>query len=294
MARALKAVAPKEVKPAKPKILVWGKAKTGKTYSAIDFPDCYVIDCEGGATLDHYVEKMKKANALYLGPADGANDMDAVIEEVVTLATTKHDRKTLVIDSISHLINTQISKTLEGMERAGEKPAFGSEKKPAMQKYRRLMRWLDMLDMNVVLTAHEKASWVGGEQVGFTYDGPEKTEYALHLAFQVFEQGPSRKARVTASRYLQFPKGSVIDWSFDSFANQFGRDIIYGKVEQVKLATPEQIARFNELMGVVKLDQKVIDKWNDAVDDIADMTAADIQARIDYLNKLLPKQGAAA
>ena len=289
MARELKAVEPKIIKPPKPKILLYGKPKTGKTYSAIEFPDCYVIDAEGGASLDHYVEKMKKSNARYLGPADGANDMDVVIEEVITLATTKHDRKTLVIDSLSKLINTQISKTLEHMERTGEKSAFGNEKKPAMQKFRRLIRWLDAIDMNIVIISHEKANWSNGEQVGVAPDAPEKLEYELHLAFQIFEQGPSRKARVTASRYLQFPKNSIMDWSFDGFANQFGRDIIFGDVKQLTLATTEQIDRFKELIEAVKVDPKIMEKWADACDDIADLTSEDIQKRIDWMAAKLPK-----
>ena len=65
--------------------------------------------------------------------------------------------------------------------------------------------------------------------------------------------------------------------------------MIESEVTQVQMATPEQITRFNDLMKIVKLDQKVIDKWSDTTDNLEDLSTDDMKKRIDYMTALLPK-----
>ena len=61
---ALKAKAPEEVKPTKPKMLISGESGVGKTMFALDFPKPYLFDTEGGATREQYQDKLKKSGAL--------------------------------------------------------------------------------------------------------------------------------------------------------------------------------------------------------------------------------------
>jgi len=70
----LKAKKPDLIKPKRIKMLVFGKAGVGKTWTALDFPNCYYIDSEGGATENEYKEKLKASGGMYLGQEDGAND----------------------------------------------------------------------------------------------------------------------------------------------------------------------------------------------------------------------------
>ena len=42
-------------------------------------------------------------------------------------------------------------------------------------------------------------------------------------------------------------------------------------------------------MKIVKLDQKVIDKWSDTTDNLEDLSTDDMKKRIDYMTALLPK-----
>ncbi len=119
MARTLKGVDPVQAKQSKPKILVWGKSGVGKSWGALDFPSCYFVDCEGGSNLPRYTEKLKKSGGLYFGPEHGANDFAAVTEEIITLATTKHNFRTLVIDSGSKIMGTAVAAEHERMEKAG-------------------------------------------------------------------------------------------------------------------------------------------------------------------------------
>lgn len=259
----LKAVAPKAAEPSKPKVLIFGKPGVGKTWQALDFPSVYYIDTEGGADLAHYTDKLERSGGVYLGPDQGSLDFATVLEQVQALATEKHHFRTLVIDSISKLYTLEI--TREG-ERLGDKNAFGADKKPAVAYMRRLVSWLVRLDMNVILIAHEKPLWgqdAKGEraEVGVTFDCWDKLEYELHLALNIQKRGTSRIARVTKSRLQGFPDGETFAWTYETFADRYGRSVIEKEAAPVAVATPEQVAELNRLLEVVKMP----DGWLSAV-----------------------------
>jgi hypothetical protein len=278
----LKAVDPKTAEPSKPKILIFGKAGVGKSWSALDFPKCFYIDTEGGANLSHYTDKLKKSGGVYLGPEQGSQDFDTVIEQIKALGTEQHDYKTLVIDSISKLHNLEVNMEAE---RLGEKDAFGASKKPALRKMATVMRWADRIDMNVVMIAHEKSLWFKGEQVGVTFDGADKLDYELHLCLNIIKTGESRKAIVKKSRLLEFPDASSFPWSYEDFATKYGKGIIESAVTQIVLATPEQLAELNTLLEIVKLPDGEVEKWlkKANADTLADMDTSKIQACINML-----------
>lgn len=296
MARALKGTDPKEAKQSKPKILVFGKPGVGKTWASIDFPSVYYIDTEGGANLPHYTDKLKAAGGQYLGPDKGANDFDTVTEEIITLATTEHRFRTLVIDSYSKIFNTSVSAEFERMQKAGRdmEKTFGAEKKPAINATRRWLRWFEKLDMNVILTCHEKEAYKNGVATGTTFDGWDKLEYELHLALHIQKAGASRKALVVKSRLVQFPDASRFDWSYDNFAAMYGKQVIEANAVPVRVATPEQIKQYNALLELVKVDPKMLEKWEENCDNIADLDFDGLQKRIDFLTSRVPKSTVAA
>src|SRR5688572_21789505 len=96
----LKAKDPKETEPRKPQMVIFGPSGVGKTWFALSFPAVYYIDTEGGASRKHYMERLSKSGGMYMGPEDGANDFETIIEQTKALATESHKFKTLVIDSI--------------------------------------------------------------------------------------------------------------------------------------------------------------------------------------------------
>lgn len=258
----LKAIPPKAAEPTKPKILIFGKPGVGKTWTALDFPNCYFIDTEGGATLAHYTDKLDKAGGMYLGPEQGSLDFAVIIEQLQALATEKHNYKTVVIDSLTKLFNLEVAKEAE---RLGDKNAFGADKKPAIAYMRRMINWLTRLDMNVVLICHEKPQWgndAKGErtEIGVTFDGWDKLEYELHLCLNIKKVGSLRKASVRKSRLLGFPDGEVFDWSYPSFAERYGKDIIEREAAVIALSTPEQVTEINRLLQLVKLPDDWLSK----------------------------------
>ena len=257
---------PKAATPSKPQIIIFGKSGVGKTWGALDFPNCVYVDTEGGANLSHYTDKLSASGGKYFGPKQGALDFRTVIELAQDLATEKHPYKTLVIDSFSKLYNNEIALEGERLEESGTKNEFGRDKKPAVNLTKRLMSWLARLDMNVILICHQKDEWgkdAKGErsQIGVTYDGHEKQEYDLHLCLQITKQGPDRKAFIRKSRLTGFPDGSSFKWSYAEFAERYGKDIIEAEAKPITLATPEQVAEIVRLLEVVKIDPADIDKW---------------------------------
>ena len=256
-----KAIPPTKAKPQKPKILIFGKAGVGKTWASLDFPNAIYVDSEGGASLSHYTDKLAKSGGMYFGIAQGAGDLKTVVELVKELATTKHNYKTVVIDSISKLFNSEIAKEAERLEKAGLKNEFAADKKPAVALTRRLINWIDKIDMNVILISHEKAEYQGGEEIGQTFDAHNKLEYELHLCLQIVKTGKTRKARIRKTRLKEFPEASSFDWSYEEFAKAYGEEIINATPQAIELATPEQLEELKKLLEIIKLDNNEIDKW---------------------------------
>jgi len=289
MSRALKAQKPETVKMAKPKFMISGAPNVGKTWVSLDFPAVYYIDVENGATRPQYVSKLKKAGGVYFGREQGAQDFNTVIEEIITLATVKHDYRTLVIDSFSKLYNTAaaISEEKVGSD-------FGKDKKEANRPTRKLMRWLENVDMNVILICHAKDKWAAGEVVGTTFDGYAKLEYDLDLWLEVQLRGTQRVSMIRKTRLEGFPLNTSFPWCYEEFAKRYGQEVIERAGDVFTPATPAQLGELNKLLEVVKLAEGEKEKWlsKAGVDEFSDMATDTIQKCIDYLKNQMAKAAA--
>lgn len=290
--KKLRAGDPKSAIPSKPKILIFGLPGAGKTWAAIDFPSVYYIDTEGGADLGHYTDKLKASGAAYMGPADGSNDFPTLLDEVQQLATTKHNYKTLVIDSFSKVFNTQVALTQEAMEKRGEVDAFGASKKQAIGYTRRLVAWMNKLDMNVILICHQKSQWKDGKEVGVTFDGWDKLEYELHLALRIQKVGPDRKAFTGKTRLVPFPEGESFPWSYAEFAKRYGQEVMETAATPTVLANDEQVAEYKGFQAKLKLEPSIIEKLN--IEDPSEMEAEKIEKWLVWLRGQSAAQAAKA
>jgi len=284
----LKAKAPKDVKPGKLKMLVFGKAGVGKTWFSIDFPNPYYIDSEGGARLKHYQAKLAEVGGAYFGPEDGALNFEEVLAQIQALATEKHGYKTLVVGSITKLYQTAIAKEAE---RLGSQDVFGASKKPAIAFMRRLVQWITRLDMNVVFEAHETAEWglVNGQrsEIGSKEDVWDKLIYELDLTIQIQRRGESRVALVRKSRLQGFPEQEAFPCVFEEFAVRYGKDYIEADMVPIVLASPEQVAEIQRLLGIINLPQNEIDKAlsRAGAEEWSELTGEQAAKYIDYLKK---------
>lgn len=285
----LKAVKAATVEPKKPKILISGTPNVGKTWISLDFPSNYFFDIEGGATRKNYQDKLQKANGSYFGQEQGSLSFDDVINETKVLGTEKHHFRTATYDSVSKLFYEEIAKE---SEKLGDKDAYGASKKPAVGYMRRLLSWINRIDMTVILIAHSKALWgidAKGQraEIGTTFDAWDRLEYELDLWLEIYKQGPSFYARVRKSRIEAFPFGESFPWSYEEFSKRYGKDVIEKDAETVVLATAEQLAELKHLLSVVKLPDGQEEKWLKAkgVDGWDEMTSESISGAISHIRK---------
>lgn len=283
---ALRAKKPEEVKQGKAKGLIYARSGVGKTWFSLSFPKPYYIDTEGGADGVEYQKRLKAAGGAYMGPEEGALDLKTIVDEIKTLATEKHDYRTLVIDSITKVYQTCISNEAE---RLGDKDAFGASKKPAINLMRRLVNWCMKLDMNVWFVAHETTEWgidprTGQRsEIGKMPDTWEKLIYELDLgitAVRIGSQYPAT-AIVKKSRLSGFPEGDSFPLEYASFAERYGKDYIESDVVQLALASEDQVKEIERLVDVLKVpaeeSEKVLtragaDEWKDLNNDQAEKT----------------------
>lgn len=291
MPSKLRAREPEEVQPGHSKMIIFGPSGVGKTTFGLAFPKPYYLDTEGGAKLKHYQTKLKEVGGAYMGPSDGTLDFQTVLLEMQTLATEKHPYKTLIIDSITKLYQTAISNEAEKL---GDKDAFGASKKPAIAFMRRMVAWIDRLDMNVVLIAHEASEWglVNGQrgEIGKMADVYEKLVYEIDLSLQCQKRGPQRVAIVRKSRLVGFPEGESFPLEYADFATRYGKDFIEAEAKPIILITAEQAEQIEKLLDAVKVDPDFMDKClkKAGADSIEELNSDQATAIIAALRKKLP------
>lgn len=291
----LKAKDPATAEPSKPKALISGPTGVGKTWFGLSFPRVYYFAHEDGASRGHYTDRLKAGGGAYFGAEDGALDPDEVITQVIGLATEKHGYQTALFDSITKLFQTIQANEAERMVNKGQVDAFGASKKPAVAFMRRLISWIDKLDMNVIFIAHESAEWgvspKTGErsQIGVTADVWDKLPYELDLWLQCSKRGPQRTAKVRKSRLLGFPEADEFDLDYAAFAQRYGKDIIEKASTQIAIASEGQIKELVRLLDLVKIPEEETQKWltKAKASDWSEMTQTQISKCIDHLKSKL-------
>lgn len=278
----LKGKSPEVVKPGHLKCVIFGESGVGKTWLSLMFPKPYFIDTEGGAKLKHYQNRLEESDGAYFGPEDGAGDFGTIIHEMHTLASEKHEFKTLVIDSLTKPYNTIISNEAE---RLGDKNAFAADKKPAIAKVRGLINAMDRLDMNTFIICHEKAKWAGGEQAGWDENIWDGLRYEIDLTLRIVRQAGKRFAIVCKSRLLGFPDGDRFEATYEEIVARYGKDYIEANSIPVELATIEQVKEVENLLAVLKVEDKEIDKWHlrAKADSFSEYRTEDLNKLIIYL-----------
>lgn len=289
---ALKAKAPELIVPKKPKILLSGASGTGKTSFSIRFPMLYMVDAEGGSENNQYKRELIKNGGVYMGQADGSQDFINVINEVKELTKVEHPYQALCIDSVSYLFMLEAS---EAEEKYGSD--YGKDKKEANKPSRQLLRYLEHLDMTVLLIAHSKIQYErkGKEIVnaGTTFDFFDKTDYLLDLWLEVYKsptpnnEWKDGKLIVRKSRIESMPQGLIFDMNYDKFSELFGKEIIERKPVPLQLATEEQLIQLNKLMEALNVSEEAKSKVLKGFksESFEELTSENIQGCIESLNK---------
>lgn len=270
------------------KLLLSGEAGVGKTTAALQMPRPYVIDTEQGSL--HYGELIEKAG----GAVFESTRCEDIIAEVRGLMTEDHPYLTLVIDPITTVYNDLLD---EGEAKVGNE--FGRHYGYANKQFKRLCNLLTTIDMNVVITAHEKNEY--GEKLevlGKTFDGYKKLDYIFDLWLQLDRDRKNKKrfAVVRKTRLAEFPDLSKFEWSYEAVKERYGAERLEKGVQTVELAHQDQVERFRWLLSqLTELDVKAlkIDKALADVEDVADLPADRIARGIKLIEEYKAKRLAA-
>ncbi len=265
------------------KALLFGPAGIGKTTAAIQMPRPYIIDCEAGTT--HYGKIIEdKGGAVF-----ATNSIDETIEEVRQLLSTKHNYLTLVIDPFTALYDTELD---AAEEEVGNE--FGKHYGVANKASKRLYNLLTMLDMNVVVTCHEKNEY--GDKmkiIGKKFDGWKRLDYLMDLVFNLEREGGRRIATVCKSRLAEFPDQTRFEWSYDALAERYGRAKLERSSEAVDLPDEKLVGEFLAAYGQLteqEIKRLRIDKVVTSAGSVADLPRARVEKGLEVIRNYL-KQG---
>ena len=153
-----------------------------------------------------------------------------------------------------------------------------------------LQRLMLALDMNVIVTSHQKDVYgTGFNKIGVTFDSMRGDDYFFDYVFQVERKGIDLIARTIKERAemgkQKFPDEFI--WSYENFKKFYGAEIIEKDAIPVDMATKEQVEKIKKLTEIIKIDDSVIDKWFAKADvtEWEEMNSETIQKCIDALEK---------
>ena len=293
---ALKAIKPEE-KLKRLKMFVYGEAGVGKTLATLQFPKSYVIDCEKGT--DAYAKTINKSKSAVFQ----TTNPDDIKNELKQLLTTKHDYTTLIIDPITlvyHSIQEKWTRIFEKnakSEKEAEVQDFGMRFWGKVKsEYKSIQRVLLALDMNVIITSHQKDVYGPGfSKMGVTFDSMKGDDYFFDFIFRIEKRGEQRFAITEKERAEigehKFPKDFI--WSYDNFCKFYGQTTLEKESKPVMMATEEQVSKVKTLIETIKVDDDVTQKWftKAGVDEWEEMTSDQINKCIDFLEEKINKLG---
>lgn len=268
------------------KMFVYGPAGVGKTVAALQFPNAYIIDAERGTeSYSNIINKAGSAVMQTLNP-------DEIKAELKELLTTKHSYKTLIIDPVTQVYNAcqeKWTKIFERNTKGSEIQDFGMRYWGKVKSdFKSIQRILLALDMNVIITAHQKDVYGAGfTKTGVTFDSMKNDDYFFDLVFQIQKKGKQRIAITIKERaepgFQKFP--DEFEWSYENFLKYYGQEIIEKESTPLALATDKDVSRLNQLIDIVRVDESTTDTWKDKakVESFSDMTKVQIDKCIKFL-----------
>lgn len=224
----------------KMKIFMFGPAGQGKTLAALQFPKSIIVDGERGT--DQYAKLLQEKKIKRI---QTTNFYD-LVEIVNDLKTKKHSYATLVIDPITtfwediqekwhdkFVYVQEQKKKNDLLEDFGVR--FWNKVKP---EYKRLLKDLLDLDMNVIMTAHEKDKYGSNQSIiGITFDSNKSDDSFFDFVFRLFTSGSDFVAQTYKQRILpgekRFPSyPEMFPWNYESLLKFCNRKLLEGDFVQ--------------------------------------------------------------
>lgn len=252
-----------EQKNTKLKFFLFGPAGVGKTLASIQFPNAYIIDLEQGT--NNYWKLIQQKNSVIFqstDPFDIEKEIDCLINE-------QHNFKTLIIDPVTLLWaeiqeiwherfvkSTVENKKIDILEDFGMR--FWQKCRP---DYKRIIRKTLKLNMNVVITAHQKDKYSGQNLIGVTSDSEKGDEHDFDFVFRLYKQSNEFYAQTIKQRILpidkQFPNNFV--WNYENLLLFTDANLINGNFDNktdIEVQSDTQEEKQETPMDVLKMKMK--------------------------------------
>ncbi|MFQ5771513.1 MAG: AAA family ATPase [bacterium] len=267
-----------DVKSSRLKFLLYGGPKVGKTTASLKMPKSYLIDTEKGAVQKQYIDLLKKNKGLRFE----AHTFEEVIQEIRVLATEKHDFLTVIIDSYTPVYDAEVD---TGEIKVGKE--WGRHYGYANKTAKRLFNLLTKIDMNVIVTAHEKNEYGAQmEVIDKVPDGWRKLDYLFDLILHLRKEKDGRRiATVKGTRLYEFKDGEQFEWSYENLAARFGKDRLETETRRSDLVTEKTATEFLDLYKslttaeIKKLKLDTIGK----PDEVYELTEDRVRKGIEYI-----------
>jgi hypothetical protein len=270
----LRAVPPGEVEQYL-KALLFGGAGSGKTFNLTKIPRSYFIDLENGANYPEYQRNLREGGSVYFP----TSDIDEVIAEVTTLISVPHNFHNIIIDPITVVFadEADLQEKYVGSD-------YGKNVAEANKKWRRLAKLLKRAQMNVLMTAYEKAKFDSPGEV--IPNGPKDLSHFFDVVLHTQKRGEERVARIVKSRSRTFPDNTVIPFTYEELAARASVELARA-AEPIELASADQVAELERLLSVRTDSKDLRDKWlkKAGAEELSEMRASDVAACIAFLNK---------
>jgi hypothetical protein len=276
---ALRGVQPEAMRK-RLKCLVFGPAGVGKTTACLQFPKSYVIDCEKG--VENYPNLVRKAGSVVYTSCD----IDDVHAEIKALLTEAHDYRTLVIDPITGIWNDLLDKS---ERKVGNE--FGRHYGEAQKTIRKINNLILRLDMNVLMTSHQKVEYGPGlVKLGDTFDAWKKYDYLFDIVLHLTKTDDGKRmATVIKQRIEPGAKGlpETFEWQYQNFVSFLGADSLEAKAKVEVLAPAEKVMRAQVMIDTLKIDAEDVDRWLQKANaaSLTEMTEPQIDAVLVHLDK---------
>lgn len=242
-----------EIKQQRLKAMFYGDMGTGKSSCACQFPNTAYIDTEDTTSKKRYAQMITESGGQVLQ----TGDFDEIIAQVKELMSTKHDFKTLVIDSLTIPYDNLI---IECERKVGSE--FGRHVTAANQKMKQLVNLLLRIDMNVLITCQAKKEYAGNMAVvGQTYSCYNRLGYMFDLVFETQIRGKDFIAVTKKSRIDSFPMHESFAFNYGEVIKRYGAESLEKEVVTQKLADKKDINEVLRLIDLFKVPEETYAKW---------------------------------
>lgn len=244
-----------EIKQQRLKAMFYGEMGTGKSTCACQFPFTAYIDTEDTASKKKYAQAISDNQGQVLA----TGDFEEILSQVKELMSTKHEFKTLVIDSLTiPYDNLQADcERVVGNE-------FGRHVTAANKKMKLLVNLLLRIDMNVIVTCQAKKEYGNNMSVvGQTYSCYNRLGYMFDLVFETQVRGDKFYAVTKKSRIDEFPMNESFVFSYDEVIKRYGAETIEKAVVTQELASKKQVDEVLRLIDLFKIPEETYTKWTE-------------------------------